>query len=350
LAFRRVVDGRGGAVKILAVALFALAALTYEDAYGFGILYVGLARSRGASWRQALRLAAPYLAIGIGLAFASLALRSVVHVPPGSLYASNLAWADVLRTFVDQSVAAFPLAYWLFDPSRIYSRANLFDFYNNAPVNLAVFAAFLLVTARAFAESVRDGTPPRNLITIGAAVVVLAAAPIAIIVKYQNELRLGLGYLPVFFEVFGVALVLTGLAMSTLRLKRAGLAKVAWILAIASFGAMTQAANVRLVRENQASKVARTALEHQLEGGLLANVPDGTTLVMGRSFDWIVYDDEGPDGISTRGLFFLHGGKRIYVSAPGDKRAALGLSYDSSTRTWRITPRCSSTAPRSCAR
>ncbi|MGA8534009.1 MAG: hypothetical protein WB615_07875 [Candidatus Tumulicola sp.] len=348
LAFRRVLERGDRFAGALAIALYAVAALTYEDAYGFALLYAGLARCRGLSWAEAVRRSAPFLAIGAGLAVVSLALRSAVHLPPGSLYAFNAAPFDVLRTFTDQVTAALPLSYWFFDPSHIYSRANFFDFYNNAPVQPLVFVAFAVATAKAIAECRPQGIRLSHLAAFGAALTVLAAAPIALTVKYQHELHPGLGYLPVFFEAFGVALVLAAAAAWTLRQKYGRAAGIAWIVAIACVGTMTQATNVRIVRENQPSKAARRALEEQLDRGLLANVPDGSALAVMPRFDWIVYDDAGPDGISTRGLFFLHGGKRIDLTAPGDARATNALSYDSQTRRWTVT--CVPSARRPCGR
>ena len=197
LAFRRTLEGRGSLV--LPVLLYAVAALTYEDAYGFCLLYPALAKP-GRSWLQVARASTPFLAIGAGLTAVSLALRAAAHLPPGSMYATNFGIGGLLRTFGDQVVAAFPLSYWLFDPSQIFSRANPYDFLNNAPVRPEVFIAFAAAGAYAVARVRGERICAWRPAAIGAFVVLLAAAPIAPLVKYQHELRLGLGYLPVFLK------------------------------------------------------------------------------------------------------------------------------------------------------
>lgn len=338
LAFRRVLDEGATAWRVASIALYAVAALTYEDAYAFCLLYPIVAATRERSWPQALRICWPFLAIAAGLTLFSLATRAVVGVPAGSLYAFNAAPGPVLRTLGDQVLAAFPLSYYVLDPSHIFGRISLADFYNNAPVQPLVFVAFALASLYALDEAAREHGDPRGPVLAGIAVVVLAAAPIAPVVKYQHELWPGLGYLPVLYEAFGVALALAALAAWTVQRARGRRYRIAWIAAIAIVGTMTQATNVRVVREDQAARDARGALESQLDSGLLSNVPAGAFVTIARPQDWIAYDGQGPDGISTRGLFFLHGKNRIHLVEPDDARATVVLDYDPSARRWTAVP------------
>ena len=333
LAFRHVPAEGAARSRAVSILLYASAALTYEDAYGFCLLYPIVAAARGASWREALRQGWPFVAIAGGLTLFSLVARAIVGVPAGSLYAFDAAPVPLLRTLGDQIVAAFPLSYYLFDPSHIFSHHGLHDFYNNAPVAQAVFVAFALASWYAIAQSAREGGDLRGLAAVGIAVLLLAAAPIAAVVKYQHELEPGLGYLPVFYEAFGVALAMAALAVWTSQRIASRWCSFAWIAAIAIVGTMTQATNVRLVRENAAARDARGALESQLDSGLLAAVPP-STFVATPPRDWIAYDGHGPDGISTRGLFYQHGRRRIRLVAPEDPRARVMLVYDPSDRLW----------------
>jgi hypothetical protein len=334
MAFRRVLERGANRRSGLSLALYAAAALTYEDAYGFCLLYPIVAAAIGRPWRDALRQSWPYLAIAGGLALFSLGARAVVHVPPGSLYAFDADPAPLLRTLGEQILAAFPLSYYVFDPSRIFSHHGPHDFYNNAPVQPLVFVAFALAAAYALDRAVRDCGDPRGPVAVGVAVLVLAAVPIATVVKYQHELRPGLGYLPVLYEAFGLALALAALASWTARRLRVRWYRLAWVTAIAIVGTMTQATNVRVVREDQAAREARGALEAQLDAGLLSRVPPGAFVTMMPPQDWIAYDGQGPDGISTRGLFYQHGKSQIRLVDPGDRRATIALVYDPSTHVW----------------
>jgi hypothetical protein len=337
MAYRHVLRQDAGVWRLWSVVLYALAALTYEDAYGFSLLYVALAAAGRRSWRDVLHLSCPYVAIGVGLALFSLAARIVAGVPEYSPYGFNGAPNAALRTLAEQIVAAFPLSYYLFDPSRIFSRSNLYDFYNNAPLNPIVFVAFAGAMAYALHDAARDRADGRGPMAMGAAVVLLAAAPIAVLVKYQTELRPGLGYLPVFYEEFGVGLTLAGLAAFTLRRANRRAWQLLWTVSIAAIATFTAATNVRVVRE-AGTREARRSLERQLDGGLLASVPDGSFVTVAPQ-DWIAYDGQGPEGISTRGLFFLHGRKRIALVEPSDPRARVVLRYDFATQRWSVERR-----------
>ena len=336
LAFRRALTTDRPAWRVASVALYALAAFTYEDAYLLCLLYPALLAGYGRSTRDIVRSAGPYVAIGVVLAAFSLAMRHVVHLSAGSIYARGTDPVAIMRTGVDQVSAAFPLSYWLFDPSGIFGRHDFGDFYRNAPVSPLVFSAFAVAAWWCLQQLARDTTRLSGLLRIGALVLVLPAIPIALTVKYQHELKLGLGYLPVFFEVFGVALLGAALAKAVMRRFPSVRTTVMITAAIAICGTMTQATNVRLVRELIPGLTARTTLESQLDRGLMSHVPDRSVIALAPTFDWIAYDDDGPDGIATRALFYMHGGRRIDLVAPTDPRARYSLAYDALAQRWSI--------------
>jgi hypothetical protein len=339
IAFRRVLEGAGSGLRALSIALYAAAALTYEDVYGFSLLYVVIAAFERRSRRAVLAASWPYLAIAAGLALVSGAMRVAAGVPSYSPYGLSIVPAAVLRALGEQILAAFPLAYYLLDPSHIFGRSNVYDFFNNAPLNPIVFIAFVAALAYALDGAARERLDARGPIVVGAAVVVLAAAPIAGLVKYQTELKPGLGYLPVFFEEFGIALILASLAAITMRGSRRFAWQIAWSVVIAAIATVTAAANVRVVREDFARTQARQSLERQLDRGFLNGIPDGTFVTIPAPQDWIAYDGQGPEGISTRGLFYLHGAKRIHLVEPSDNRARIVLIYDPQAKRWTLRRR-----------
>lgn len=336
MSFRRVLQRAGARWSAVSIALYALAALTWEEVYAFSLLYVALAAYARRSAREALRLGAPYLAVATALVLVSLVARARAAVPAYSPYAIHWAGATMLKTLGEQMLAALPLSYYTFDPSHIFGRSNYYDFYNNAPLNPLIFIAFLPPAAYALHDAARDRIDGFAAAALGALVVLLAAAPLALLLKYQQELRAGLGYLPVFYEEFGVALIAGAIAAAMMRRRARVASQVAWSLVVAALATMTQAANVRVVREDAARMEARTSLERALDGGLLANVPDGAAITI-EPQDWIAYDGQGPEQIGTRGLFFLHGRKRIALVPPGDRRAAFSVIYDAPANRWRAT-------------
>lgn len=337
MAFRRALVERNSAMHVASAASYLLAALTYEDVYPLCLLYAAipvLARKKGA---EVVRMAAPYVIIAATLAVFALAMRQAVRLPEGSLYAFGTDPMSALRTGVDQVVAAFPLSYWLFDPSGIYGRSDLQDFLRNAPLSPALFIAFAAVAWFCLRVARRESHNIAPLVWIGAMALVLPALPIAATIKYQHELKLGLGYLPVFFEVFGVALIAGALTKLVMQRFPSVKIEVLLCIAISICGTMTQATNVRLVREGFRSRAARTALEQQLAHGLVAQVHDGEAIGVSQDFDWIAYDDDGPDGISTRGLFALYADRRIILVPVHSSRAHFVLVYDRSQNLWTMT-------------
>jgi hypothetical protein len=334
MVFRHALREPNGRARTAAAVLFALAALTYEDAYGLALLYVAIAKGGGRSWRQAFVAGAPFLATAFVLATFGLVLRGIVHIDPGSLYGSNVAAGPMARTAAMQIVAAVPMSYWAFDPSGIFRRNDLGELLRNTPISPLVLAGFAFAAWFALRAVAREATSLRGLVAIGALVVVLPALPLAILTKYQHELRYGLGYLPVFFENFGVALMLAAGAIASLRAAAERAYRIVWTVAITAVATVTAATNLRVAFEGWPSRSARAQLERQLDTGLLAGTPPGTAIGIAPDFDWISYGGIGPDGISTRGLFFLHGGLRVRLVSPQSDDAQTVLVYDKNAGVW----------------
>jgi hypothetical protein len=340
IAFRAFLAGGGRRMAILSVLLYAAAALTYEDVYLLCLLYPVLARYVCGSWRVAIRVAWPQLTIAATLTVFELFLHMWVRLPAGTLYAIDLNAGAFLMTAFYQLTAAFPLAYWVASPPRFASAGDMLV---GAPASPFIFAGFALVCWAALGGVVRTENKRLPYLT-GILLTVLPALPVALLVKYQQELRLGLGYLPEFFQTFGAALLLAAIATAAVR--RFGVAaRAAAVLSIGVLAALTYAANVQLVRADVPERSARLSLQNELAHASMAPVPDGAVVSVPKTFNWIDYDNQGPDGISTRGLLYMYGGRRIDLEPPEDPRASFGLAYDAKSGSWTI--RKLQTAPQS---
>ena len=323
IAFRRALVGPGSSMGVVSVALYALAALTYEDAYLLCAIYPLLARPLTGSWRGAFRACAPYVTVAAALAVFEFVLHGLAKLPPDALYAVNADPVVFLKTAFYQITAALPFAYWLADPLRSF------------PVfAVGAFAGFAAVGW--FALGSVDRSSKRLPLWTGSLAAVLPALPVAVLVKYQHELRIGTGYLPVFLQTFGVALLLASAATAAVRSRFANAARITAALLCGILAAGAYASNVQLVRAQEPARVARAAFESALTRGLLRNVPDGSTITIPKTFDWIDYDNSGPDGVSTRGVLYQYGAKRADLEAPGDLRARYALRYSSASRTWSL--------------
>jgi hypothetical protein len=340
MTFRRALVERSIAMRIASIVFFAIAAITYEDVYLLCLIYPAIVALARRARAEVVRMSWPYVLISAFLTILALAMRHVVGLPKGSNYAIGPDPLAIARTAGDQIVSAFPLSYWAFDPSGIYSRSDVNDFFRNAPLSPIVFVAFAIAAWWCLRQVVRNNSARvAPLVWIGLLVLVLPALPIAVTVKYQHELKLGLGYLPVFFQIFGVALIGAALAKVILLRWRVMPAQIVLCGAIAMCATMTQATNLRLVREGEPSRYARSALEEQLIHGLVSDIRDGASIEVAQHFDWIAYDDDGPDAISTRGLFALYANRRITLVPIGDARAQFTLVYHPERNTWTIASR-----------
>lgn len=322
--------GAGTGRRTVAFVLAVVAGLTYEEVYAFGLLYLALARTRTPSWAVALRRAAPFLALSALL----MALGVALHLafPPHGSYALSLAPVPLLVAAFDQVAAAFPLVYWAADPNGIFGRSSLDDFWRNAPVDPLLVAAFAVaawVALRRLDDAARAGP----LAAIGALVVLLLAAPVAILVKYQHELRLGLGYLPVFGEYFGAALILVAVCLAA-RGRFPRVAPVVGAVAIGLVAAMTQATNVRVVRELEPDAVAQRAFIQALRHGLVAGVAENATVATRTAEPWLEPDGTGPEGISVAGLFYAYAHARVRVVSVSVHPDVV-LEYDPADARWR---------------
>jgi hypothetical protein len=336
MTFRRALDERNVAMRNASIIFFAIAALIYEDVYPLCLIYPAIT-ALAQRTREVVRMSWPYVLVAAFLTTFALIMRHIVALPEGSTYAVGMDPLTIIRTASDQIVAAFPLSYWLFDPSGIYGRSDVSDFFRNAPLSPIEFIAFMITAWWCLRDLARhDLGGNARLAWIGLLVLVLPALPIAVTVKYQHELKLGLGYLPVFFQVFGVALIGASLAKATLLRWNVVSARVVLCAAISVCATMTQATNVRLVREGAPSRYARSVLEEQLTHGLVSDVHNGESIAVAQNFDWIAYDDDGPDGISTRGLFALYANRRINLVPLGNPRARFMLIYHPELKVWVI--------------
>ena len=160
----------------------------------------------------------------------------------------------------------------------------------------------------------------------------LPAPLVALSVKYQRELQWGIGYLPVLIEVFGVALLLTVGLVALLRMTTGAPARTALIVAAAILcgvaGAVTLADNRRLAREIMPWRVSRAVVGRALARGLLAEVPDATTVGVGGDLPWLCLAESGcPDDLDAGYFVYAEAGKQFRLTTLGAADAQWALRY-----------------------
>jgi hypothetical protein len=206
-------------------------------------------------------------------------------------YGLKLGPGDVLRTLGEQLFAALPLSYVLKAPGDLpfLPHSALLTHMSLAAFVFGVVAGGLTyVLLRGEATPPPEAADRRSLglvdgIVAGAATWFLAAFPIALSQRYQQELVWGTGHIPVFMEVFGVALLLVCAGVWLLRRVR-----VPWLrsaitlaaaLALGLTASVTWGANHKLTDRLHESREYHYLFERSLEEGLLDGVPEHGRLI-----------------------------------------------------------------------
>lgn len=309
----------------LGVAMFALALLTYEVAYGFILVFAllwWLAPERAPAKKWVVLV--PYLVAWLVAIAASFAVRSHfgVHYEGIALGLSPLA---VVRTLYYQTAGAVPLDYVGHHGGGIARLPAIAD------VGTAV--GLILAASACFVATLRLRLATRaalRLMGFGAIWMPLGAGLLALSARYQTEVGPGIAHVPVYLEYFGALMVLVGSA----GLLRAGAAlsrpRTAVLLAlIVAAGvtwaiALTVEVNRAIVdSRNAAFRWPREALENAMHAGLLQGVADGSTVVVDRH-------EVGMWPLDAR-LFRLHGGKQVRLQYAADGFALPSSQVASST-------------------
>jgi len=186
--------------------------LTYEQTYA-----VFIAVAVGAwiliselRWRRIVTalLCVPVLTMVV----VDVILRSRVKLGAGDPYSTHLGSPTYLATVGKQLVAALPLSYWIFRPipPAIPTIATLPSFVDTGVI-VATGLALILGFYALGSVRLPAGRTAVALGLTGAGLWLFPAAVISLSPRWQAETILGLGYLNVYVEYAGVALVLTAI-------------------------------------------------------------------------------------------------------------------------------------------
>jgi len=207
MLLQRYLDRQAGGrwLLLLSLALYAVALGIYEVAYPLILVFAYQVYARGPRRRGLWLL---YGGLFVGLVVFQVALRLTFEPPAGQYTgtALNLAPPAVIKAYVNQLFSAVPLAWlpggvaeWVFERTR------------GLPVREACYVALFLAAVALAVLHLRRAWRGRgtvwHLSIIGLLMWVLPPLVIAVAAKYQFELDLAGGYLPRYFQLFGMTLV-----------------------------------------------------------------------------------------------------------------------------------------------
>ncbi len=232
---------------------------------------------------------------------------------------------------VDQTTAALPLSYLVLNPSKIFL-PPWHGFGIHYGILIFALAALCAFVALPKERLVLSATAKKKATTLGVLLVILPALEIPALVKYQNELQLGLGYLPVFLEYFGVGiLVAVGLTSLTFdRPQRVGAIALFAIVVTLSSGANRKLAEILA----PPYLTSRESFQRAVAAGMLDAIPSGSTLAITPDLPWVCTDGTCIDDMQTSDAILAISSKTVVVRTP--ETAAFVAAYDATTDRWSL--------------
>ena len=279
----------------LSLLFFGIGLMTYEVCFPFLLMICLLIWAHRGNFMRAVRESLPFF----GLTLLMLAGVFVVR----SVYVTERAYAGVafslrperiLRAFLTQLGAGFPLSFYsagyqasvLDDPFPAVTimRYDFLSFLKSVRfADILIIMGFLWVIAKLrdqgfWQRGADDGRrTDRELLILGVSFAVLPVITVAASERYQGQLMPGLGYLPVYMQYYGIAMLLLWII---LRLRSSDGVR-AFCLSAFSLILLLNLQNNRSVTEimNRSFYAPRNAGEAALQGGLLEFLPEDAVLV-----------------------------------------------------------------------
>ena len=254
----------------------------------FLILVIG--NNSHVQLRPQLRKVLPYIA-STACALLIMGIARLMRDPATTGYDGitlNFEAISIFKTLLVQISAAMPLSYYLFDPSNLFNGIGIGWPTLQDALSIAGFAAAYWYISRRII-----GGAVIKLLLLGITLLFFPALLTSLSLKYQKELRLGLGYLPVYVEYFGVGLVAVGL-VAYLQRNLAGWSRHGFHLGVCTVLSLCLLLNLQnnravVTKANIDVHYRRAALVKSLEENILEQVPDNAKLLI---LDEYVYDPQ----------------------------------------------------------
>ena len=297
-------------------ALYGLNLLTYEAFYGVFIAHVVLAYHRWGRLHYAkmAKALAPFVALTAINLLVMMALRTLGNVKyqGNQLNLDPWVWG---ATLAKQAVGAVPLSYFA------TFREPLAGIFSTLPPTALFFTciasiAFFFGAWRWFKGGERADVASGELRVMALLGMILWLTPCVIVsgaAKYQQELKWGLAYLPVYLSYFGVIMLLLA-ALEFLSQKLMPLPRLRSALSlglaasIACVFALNHMTNLFVVDSYRNAELRpRQLVETALKNGLFESVPTGAYVICGlpiRPWD-------------TPAFYKMHSGRSVQIVRVG---------------------------------
>ena len=278
---------------VFSLVCFGFGLMTYEVCFPFLALICLLLWVRHGSFRRALRDSLPFILLVVVMLAGVVLVRAnfVTRTYEGVKFSLNPE--RILRAALRQITAALPLRFYsagyMAAVMDLTYPASSFMNYDLHSVLKAVRLSDLLILAAAFwcfGCAIRSGDPKRitgtrEALVLGGSFALLPVITVALSDRYQGQLMPGLGYLPVYMQYYGIAVLILCLcrflsekigSSAGLRALGLGLFSVILLLNIQNNRGVTEIMNRNFYHSRNAGEAA-------LRGGILDFLPEGSVLI-----------------------------------------------------------------------
>jgi hypothetical protein len=283
IMFQKYLDSNHRSLLVASLVSYNLSLYYYEISLPLVLLFPILAAEKiqFREIRPALRKAMPFLVSAAGSTSVNLLVRTLRSRTTDGYSGNtlNLQTIAIAKAFLNQLSATLPLSYFVFDPAHLFRGVTRSDVGFSVMLATAGFAFVYWNLTRKMAVAATN-----NLFLLGGTLLVFPALMISLSVKYQNEFMPGIGYLPVYIQYFGMALLAIWLLLKlrsklaakwqqVLRVTLCAGLSLCFLIAVESNRLVVDEANILL-------HYRRLALVKALQDGILAQVPENAGLLI----------------------------------------------------------------------
>ncbi|MBR6088487.1 MAG: hypothetical protein IKP86_01045 [Anaerolineaceae bacterium] len=306
LFLRRWMKGGKKRFLVLSLLMFAIGLLTYEVCFPFLLMICLLILTERKNLVKAIRSSLPFIGVTALILLCIYLSRKFFFSVAYSGVAFNPDPARILRAGLTQFAAGLPLSYYTAGyqasvmgntyPANTLMNYDFLSFLKSVKLSdlliLAVCLWVLFMIRNREPESIRNNI---SLPVLGASFAILPVITIAVSDRYQGQLMPGLGYLPVYMQYYGIAVLLIWLGQRL----RTSTGMRAFCLSAFSLILLLNIQNNRAVTRimNRSFYEPRAAGEAALHGGLLNFLPEDAILVSVNDRRWLWEADWNNKGL-----------------------------------------------------
>lgn len=291
----------------LSLAAFAVGLLTYEVCFPFLAMICLLIWAQRKNFLRAVRDSLLFVGLTVLMLAGVYLVRSIFFRVEYPGVAFSLDPARVARAALTQLAAGLPLSFYSAGypaavmghsyPTATFMNYDFLSFLKAIQFSdILILLGFIFISKKISSHSTPQSTSDdphssffihnSSLFILALSFAVLPMITVAISERYQGQLMPGLGYLPVYIQYYGIAVLILCLVLAV----RPSVGKQALCLSAFSVILLLDLQNNRAVTEimNRSFYEPRNAGEAALHGGILDFLPEDAVLVSvnDRRFLW----------------------------------------------------------------